>query len=304
VLGFTATGRELLTATQEGEYISGEHSVRVWEVGTRALADGPGAAREVALAASPPRPLEETATAAAPGAADHEVRYLRPAAGKAGAGRVEVRRLDLRNGEVSTAGAFEGTFRATRFTPAAERVVGFTEGGAVECYTADGGKRLWASGPPPDRPAGRVVLGQGQEVPNVTLVAVARDGSCVLAVHRTPVSAAVLLAGDTGKALPTPEGIDRVAGIAAAVSGDGRLAALSYAPLVDIGARAGSGKVLVYAHERPRLSVWETATGRVVRSWLGSASALAFHPTRPVLAVLEPTPSGSRLGLWDFSAQP
>jgi hypothetical protein len=55
---------------------------------------------------------------------------------------------------------------------------------------------------------------------------------------------------------------------------------------------------------RPRLTVWETATGKVVRTWQGTVSAVAFHPTRPVLAVLEPHGTETRLGLWDFSAQP
>jgi hypothetical protein len=31
-------------------------------------------------------------------------------------------------------------------------------------------------------------------------------------------------------------------------------------------------------------------------------TAVAFHPTRPVLAVLEPNGAQTRLGLWDFAA--
>jgi len=42
----------------------------------------------------------------------------------------------------------------------------------------------------------------------------------------------------------------------------------------------------------------------VVRTWPGRAAAVAFHPTRPELAVFEAHAGGTRLGLWDFAAQP
>jgi hypothetical protein len=48
------------------------------------------------------------------------------------------------------------------------------------------------------------------------------------------------------------------------------------------------------------LVVWDTETGRLLRSWRGDALALSFHPTQPRLAILEANGGQTRLGLWDF----
>jgi hypothetical protein len=62
------------------------------------------------------------------------------------------------------------------------------------------------------------------------------------------------------------------------------------------------GQAVPYSarRDRPRLTVWDTRTGKVVRTWQGEASGLAFHPTRSTLAILEAHGTGSRLGLWQF----
>ncbi len=127
---------------------------------------------------------------------------------------------------------------------------------------------------------------------------------------RGPQTPLLVLDMDTGKTLPTPValGVAVPAG-PVAMSGDGRLAALSYTPLipreVDQRLRGEGPKSAVATHSfgQTHLTVWDTATGVVVRSWPARVSAVAFHPTRPVLAVLEPHMGGTRLGLWDFSAQ-
>lgn len=63
-------------------------------------------------------------------------------------------------------------------------------------------------------------------------------------------------------------------------------------------------------HRGRQLVIWDTRTGKVVRSWSGTAQAY-FAPDRPVLAILESVgevgPDGksiakSILGLWDVSA--
>jgi RNA polymerase sigma factor (sigma-70 family) len=50
------------------------------------------------------------------------------------------------------------------------------------------------------------------------------------------------------------------------------------------------------------LTVWDTETGKVLKTWSLSAK-IAFNPVRPVLAILEPNGDNTRLGLWDFSAE-
>jgi WD40 repeat protein len=65
---------------------------------------------------------------------------------------------------------------------------------------------------------------------------------------------------------------------------------------------------LVSYQERFLLAVWDTATGRVLKSWpvpVNNTPALAFHPSRPLLVIAEPNGDGeTRLGFWDFAAEP
>lgn len=52
------------------------------------------------------------------------------------------------------------------------------------------------------------------------------------------------------------------------------------------------------------LNVWDTRTGKLVKSWPANFPVVAFHPTKPILAVLEHNGQNqTRLGLWDFAAE-
>ncbi|VTR94564.1 sigma-70 family rna polymerase sigma factor : RNA polymerase sigma factor, sigma-70 family OS=Singulisphaera acidiphila (strain ATCC BAA-1392 / DSM 18658 / VKM B-2454 / MOB10) GN=Sinac_0185 PE=4 SV=1: Sigma70_r2: Sigma70_r4_2: PD40 [Gemmata massiliana] len=56
--------------------------------------------------------------------------------------------------------------------------------------------------------------------------------------------------------------------------------------------------------ERSALTIWDTSTGRRLKSWKSETAVFAFHPTRPLLVVAEPNGEGeTRLGFWDFSAE-
>ena len=158
------------------------------------------------------------------------------------------------------------------------------------------------------RPLGVASLDQ---IPPSTGLAVglSQDGRRAV-VARGPLTPVLVLDLDTGKALPVPADVGPVVPAGpVSVSGDGRLAALAYTPLVPFD---GKDPPLVGTDPRPpthtfgptRLTVWETATGEVVRTWEGRVAGLAFHPARPLLAVLEAHAGGTRLGLWDFAAQP
>jgi RNA polymerase sigma factor (sigma-70 family) len=65
---------------------------------------------------------------------------------------------------------------------------------------------------------------------------------------------------------------------------------------------------LVIEKERRLLTVWDTATGRVLKSWPVSGNNTpfpAFHPSRPLLVIAEPNgDEATRLGFWDFAAEP
>jgi hypothetical protein len=53
------------------------------------------------------------------------------------------------------------------------------------------------------------------------------------------------------------------------------------------------------------MGVWDTDSGKLLKRWDGQIpSGVAFHPTKPILAILEPNGENTtRLGLWDFSAE-
>ncbi|AMV27048.1 ECF RNA polymerase sigma factor SigE [Gemmata sp. SH-PL17] len=52
------------------------------------------------------------------------------------------------------------------------------------------------------------------------------------------------------------------------------------------------------------LAIWDTSTGRKLKTWKMATAVFAFHPTRPLLVVAEPNgESETRLGFWDFSAE-
>ncbi len=56
--------------------------------------------------------------------------------------------------------------------------------------------------------------------------------------------------------------------------------------------------------EMNKLAVWDTSTGRKLKTWRMATAVFAFHPTRPLLVVAEPNGEWeTRLGFWDFSAE-
>jgi hypothetical protein len=85
-----------------------------------------------------------------------------------------------------------------------------------------------------------------------------------------------------------------------AFSGDGRLLALrgEYQEPPELKGRPGFRSV----PGRGFLTVWDTRTGKVVKSWNRSPQ-VAFCPTRPVLAMMEANGDNTRIGFWDFSAE-
>jgi hypothetical protein len=314
LIGFTPKDNNdslIVTETHESGLISGAHTVQFWDAVGRPAAVG---GQVVELTSTRVFDVGPDAALFTPTPDGKALRYLVRETDKAGIHKVQVRQTDLRNAEDWEIGKFEGTFRTTRFTPDAARVIAVTaETGVVEAYAAADGKRLWASAPAPKAapkdpdPFGPGRIFGGTEPP--TFVAVSRDGSRVLAVRGR--SAPVVLDGATGKALPTLDGIEsaEVAGTPglAAVSADGRLTALSYITFEKAGDDAkknpfgGGGKGPGLAEGTTRLTVWDTATGKVARSWQGGRPlALVFHPTRPTLAILESNGTETRLGLWEF----
>ena len=124
-----------------------------------------------------------------------------------------------------------------------------------------------------------------------------------------------VLNADTGKPLPALEGLECVDAfpVQNAFTGDGRLLALSgvrysiYRQKFTIVEPSGlkqtpKGESIVLDAQKDFLTVWDTSTGKVVKSWDVNPLA-AFNPTKPLLSVFEPNDGLTRLGFWDFSPE-
>jgi len=310
VVGFLPGGKQLLTVVRESGLISGASSFQVWNW-VRLSPEGGPTVSEYRRGGSVPIP--EDAYQFTPATDGKTIRYLVVESGtpvpqfSIGAGTLHEKGFD----DGKRSGPVTGPFRAIMFTPDAARVVALTDAGAVEAYGLDG-KRQWTAEPPAGSKTPFWAEGGPSLYPSL---AAARDGSRVLAVRSY--APPVVYDAATGKARPALEGAEpseRGSRMHAAVSADGRLAALLYTPAVPRpdpfgkGAFAGNpqpkgvpggGRGFLGKGE-PRLAVWDTETGRLVRSWRGDALALSFHPTQPRLAILEANSGQTRLGLWDF----
>ena len=305
LVGFTTDGKTVLAATRETGLISGEHLLHRMSVTLPPQRDPKGDVPPVLLDATGGDPGTvpdggERLTITGP----QDVRFL-----IRGPGKVTVWHADLRFDSRWPLGGFDGTFSDLWLTPDGRRVVALAGAGVVEGYDAVTGKKLWATEPAAKQPDVKLVRGAGSDGESVSsaklVVGLSGDGRrAVIARGRlTPV---LLLDLDTGKALPLPTDLGLVVPVGmAALSGDGRLAAMTYTPLIALDKKdAVKGGSPTHETGPRQLTVWETATGTVVRTWPGRAAAVAFHPTRPELAVFEAHAGGTRLGLWDFAAQP
>jgi hypothetical protein len=124
----------------------------------------------------------------------------------------------------------------------------------------------------------------------------------------------VVIDTETGKPLPALEGSEMMLTrpLPHAFTGDGRLLAMTgthYTIQKSSAQFGGPGGFRKGAKEQDVLSagsnfltVWDTQTGKVLKSWDRSPTVV-FNPVRPVLAILEQNGENiTRLGLWDFAA--
>lgn len=304
-VGFTPDGNELLMTRREHGLVSGRHQASFWGIGVPGAAGLPGsepaeggvftpAGRTLSLVPYDKRfPLNPEQTddfAFAPDGKSYTTLVV-TRRDDLGVRAAEVRRVGTEAGKtLATLKTLTGAFRGLRLSADGKRVF---HAHAQETNAVGGGG--WSAHPD---------IGHADGDRGEILLMPSRDGATV--VFARGVSRLVALDGATGKTLPDLEGAGLVDAkqTTAALSADGRLLAACYSQfekreVKGVGSPQTGGK----AGER-RLAVWDTTTGRLVQSWPGRVTALAFHPTRPILAVLEPHGNGGRLGLWDFSAQP
>ncbi|MFO0797211.1 MAG: sigma-70 family RNA polymerase sigma factor [Gemmataceae bacterium] len=315
-VGFTPDGNEFLMTRREHGLVSGRHQAAFYVFGTagRGLGLGgpPGTdgaegsvttplGRLLSLVPTPRRFTldneQSNEFAFAPDGKTYRTLFFARDAHPIR--KVVVRRVSAETGKLlDTVATVEGRFATAQLSADGKRLltideqtkevvshdVGYGPGWAVhvDLKQPDGGDRIYP-----------------------TPLGLSRDGGRVL-VSRAFGRPAVL-DGATGKTLPVLEGAELINAQAAGAvfTGDGRLMALPYENVEkkETALKGGGPRQTSFTATDPRLGVWDVTTGKLLRSWPGRVTAMAFHPTRPVLAVLEPNGAQTRLGLWDFAAE-
>jgi hypothetical protein len=310
LVGFAPIGRALLTAKREYDLVSGFHWLRyeslpedieqAIKVGytpkVRTVDLDPNETREYAFAPD--------------GKTFRTVGIVREPSGTAT--KLDVLEVDAVTGKPVKSllkvesGAYALSDNGKRFATANQE---FTK---VTVYDVDRGAKVSEyalTGPPlaelpqiePQWRTGK----QDQEHPVLML---SPDGHTLL-VSRS-VGQNVLVNAETGEALPELAGLKdvRVSAEPHAFSADGRLFAapgVIYKPRTVTTRPGGFEKpkeVTVWTTGPSFLAVWDTRTGKALKTWNRPARVL-FHPTQPMIAILEQNVDNTRIGLWNFSAE-
>jgi RNA polymerase sigma factor (sigma-70 family) len=301
LVGFTPDSRELITAKREYQLVSGHHWLRF-----ESLPDDVETALRVAFnpkVRTVHLDLPETYRYAfAPdGKTFRTIAYQRGATG-------EIRRVEILEVDAATGKARKSLLKveadAQALSANGKLLATFdAEGDRVSVYDVNRGTKLFAS----ELADPAAEFGPQKHI--APTLALSPDGGRLL-IARGP-GRTYLLDPATGAALPMLKGT-KEAGLvprASAFTGDGRLLAslgtrykVEKIPTMD-----GQGVTRVSAAGY-FLTVWDTRTGKMVKTWdrgeRGTTPRVLFHPSKPVLAILESNgESQTRLGLWDFSAE-
>ncbi|MBN9519896.1 sigma-70 family RNA polymerase sigma factor [bacterium] len=320
-VGFTPDGKELLLVRRESGLVSGRHQASFFVIGIvgRPGPDGvpafpPGA--EGGEGGAPIGPAgralslvpyskefaldPEQSTDFAFAADGKSYRTLVLGRDDAVIRKVELRRVDATAGKaLETLDTYDGDFRTAQLSADGKTVVlADAKTDAIAIHPV--GKKGWQVVPELD-------TFPGSEPKLSYPLGLSRDGGRVLVSRGFNKPA--LLDAATGRTMSLSDAGEllEVHATTASFTADGKLMAVPYSrvekkesPLKGKGLGGAQSSI---TRGDPRLGVWDTTTGRLVRSWPGRVTAVAFHPTRPVLAVLEPNGAQTRLGLWDFSAE-
>jgi hypothetical protein len=315
IVGFTPDSQQLITSRREPHLVSGFHWVRFGNLGKHVF---PGVTRNVDLdpevgfgchfapdgktfrATKPFWDQPRTFTAL-------EVQTV-----DAGTGRLvkTVLKVDAASYDISANGKRLVTIDkgATNVT-----VYDLDRGTKLSEYSVPINKELeelhisgrdqFAANGWPGGPAGRGLERQPEPV-----VAISPDGTRVMLSRR--IGQTILLDADTGKALPALEGtssafLSRGTG---PFSADGHLLAAPAERFELVTLPAGKGikkkeDVKAWQRDGSFLAIWDTQTGKALKTWKGTAG-ITIHPTRPLVVIVEVNGgTKSRVGLWDFSAE-
>lgn len=286
LVGFTPDGKQIVTDLREPGLVSGRHQLKFWEL--RQPADP---TRTVELEAD-----EANQYVFAPnGKSFRSVTRTMTRSGVSTS--LDVRDVDIATGEAGKALlTLEGEFVAFTLSANGKRFAAFDVNDKLWVYEVSTGKKLWALTLRLDADRGNT---------NYFNLRLSPDGRRLLLLKAF--NPPFVFDVDSGEQLPRLEGLDAAKGTIprADFTADGRLVVISGQQLAIamIAVPPGEAPRTGWSERGPFLSVWDTSTGKLVKTWNREPRTVAFHPTRPVLAVLENNGEGdTRLGLWDFTA--
>jgi WD40 repeat protein len=302
-VGFTPDGKQVVTALREYGLLSGYHRLTYWDF---AKTEGPTFLTEpptlTLTTAAKVRSLDfdggELREYAFPtdGKTFRSLRFERDSKGEVT--RTEVVEVDGMTEEIGKTllildSAYTRFSHRFTFSPDGKRLGVFTNDVAkIAVYDLDRGEKLSEYKFPAERPG---------DFDLVLRMAFSQDGKRLVVARA--IGQTVVLNADTGEALPVLEGLAMTSTSPdpQAFSGDGRLLAMR--GTVHEPPRKGGIPSSGHRREvRSFLTVWDTQTGKVVKSWNRGPYAV-FSPTRPVLAILEANGDSTRVGFWDFTAE-
>lgn len=300
VVGFTPDSKNVATELREYHLVSGRHKLTFWEPKRE---DPP---QTTSMKPVRTVKLESDPTFGYTFAPDGKTyRTIAPEADDGPTKKLQVREVSASTGKtMRILLQAEGEFDSYQLSSAGNRLVTAHQESIVIHDIPNGKKKTLPfprpkahDNPPAVHPAtapspileGNPSLVQEDRKP--ITVAISPNSKVVFASRGE--SLPILLDADTGKALPQLQGDNRMSVLAPlpeSFSSDGRLLAV-------IGSRTRKDKVEAFLH------VWDTRTGKVLKSWSIYVQEVAFHPTKPLLAIVERNGDQTRFGLWDFSAE-
>lgn len=287
-------GTYIVTELREDGLISGRHELQFWKKDER-----PGALRGTMFVDSIIKLGPRVGRGYFPAEDDKTFRTItvvgeendRPTA-------VEVLEADAATGKVTKI-LLRTDYAEHALSPNGKRFAALSKtADKVIIYDVDTGKRLGEFVFPPDK----VVVTQPDRERNA--VVFSPDGDRLVAsrgVGQTHVVNAL-----TGKAISELEGASNawiLPNPFAFGAGGKLLVAFRQQRRVTTGVRNGQAATW-WEIGGQTLCVWDTRTGKLLKSWRWHNATVAFCPTRPLLAIAEENGTwNTRLGLWDFSAE-
>jgi RNA polymerase sigma factor (sigma-70 family) len=284
-IGFTPDGKELVTAKREYQLVSGFHRLQYISL-TLGKEDSKTTAKPGRTITLDAENTHEYAFAAD----GKTYRTLDTTISSPGVvSKIRVTSVDSSTGQtLKTLLIAEAEAAGFSLSPRGERLALLTPKGEVTVYDVGSDKPLWTM-------ATKLGPVSGYEPRlefshNATRLYVA-------ARQQRP----LVLNADSGEELPALENVQLITTFTDCLSADGRLLFLCG----DHAKRPQKGGATSRDDLGRYMGVWDTDSGKLLKRWNGGIpSGVAFHPSKPILAILEPNGENTtRLGLWDFSAE-